>query len=139
MIDALNSARQCAGYRMHGAGTVGQTDGVDGREIEQFERDGYLAVRGAVDPDVAAACRDAIWQALASHGVGRDRATWTHPLVRIPCPEGGPFQAAGTAPALWSAYDALIGPGRWRRRNGVGGTVPVRFPSEQYPGDVGWH
>lgn len=71
--------------------------------------------------------------------MSRDRATWTHPLVRIPCPEGGPFQAAGTAPALWSAYRALIGRGRWTRRHGVGGTVPVRFPSEQDPGDVGWH
>ena len=71
--------------------------------------------------------------------MSRDRATWTHPLVRIPCPEGGSFAAAGSAPALWSAYDALIGRGRWTRRYGVGGTVPVRFPSEQYPGDVGWH
>jgi hypothetical protein len=108
-------------------------------EIEQFERDGYVAVRGAFDLDVAAACRDAIWEALAAQGVGREQATWTRPVVRVACPEGGPFEAAGTAPALWSAYDALIGPGRWARRRGVGGSVPVRFPSEEYPGDVGWH
>ena len=120
-------------------GGVRQTCAVDSREIEQFERDGYLAVRGAVDPDVAAACREAIWTALAWQGVSRDRATWTRPVVRVRCPEGGPFEAAGTAPALWSAYDALIGPGRWARRRGVGGSVPVRFPSEEYPGDVGWH
>jgi len=118
---------------------VRQTDAVDGWEIEQFERDGYVAVRGAVDPDVSAACRDAIWEALALRGVTRDRATWTRPVVRVACPEGGPFEAAGAAPALWSAYDALIGPGRWAPRRGVGGSVPVRFPSEEYPGDVGWH
>jgi hypothetical protein len=39
-----------------GAG-VRQTWAVDSREIEQFERDGYVAVRGAVDPDVAAGLR----------------------------------------------------------------------------------
>jgi hypothetical protein len=120
-------------------GGVRQTDAVDSREIEQFERDGYVAVRGAVDPDVTAACRAAIWEALASQGVTRDQATWTRPVVRVPCPESGPFDAAGTAPALRSAYDALIGPGRWAGRRGVGGSVPVRFPSEEYPGDVGWH
>ncbi|WP_246159219.1 phytanoyl-CoA dioxygenase family protein [Catellatospora sichuanensis] len=112
---------------------------MDGREVEQFERDGYVAVRGAVAPDVVAACRDAIWEALARQGVTRDPGTWNRPVVRVPCPEGGPFEAAGTSPALWSAYDTLLGPGRWAPRRGVGGSVPVRFPSEEFPGDVGWH
>jgi hypothetical protein len=49
-----------AEYRMPGAGGVRQTCAVDSREIEQFEQDGYVAVRGAVDPDVTAACREAI-------------------------------------------------------------------------------
>jgi hypothetical protein len=112
---------------------------VDSREIEQFERDGYVAVRGAFAPEVAAACRGLIWDALGAQGVTRDPATWTRPVVRVACPEGGPFEAAGTAPALWTAYDALIGPGRWAPRKGVGGSIPVRFPSEEFPGDVGWH
>ncbi|WP_051570890.1 hypothetical protein [Cryptosporangium arvum] len=112
---------------------------MDARDIDQFERDGYVVVRGALTPETAAACRDAIWDALAGHGVTRDRATWTRPMVPVPCPEGGPFVEAGTSPALRAAYDALIGPGRWRRRRGVGGLVPVRFPSEEFPGDVGWH
>lgn len=112
---------------------------MDGRDIEQFERDGYVAIRGAVDTDVAAACREAIWDSLAAVGVTREPATWTRPVVRIICPDGGPFEAAGTSPALCAAYDALIGPGRWTKRRGVGGTVPVRFPSEEFPGDAGWH
>jgi hypothetical protein len=112
---------------------------VNRREIEQFERDGYVAVRGAVAPDTAAACRDALWHALTGFGVTRDPVTWTHPVVPVPCPEGGPFVAAGTSPELRAAYDALIGPGRWARRPGVGGLVPVRFPSEEFPGDCGWH
>ena len=109
-------------------------------DIEGFARDGYLAIRGAVDADVAAACADQIWAALAAEGVSRtDRRTWTRPCVRINCPEGAPFAAAGTSPALTSVYDELLGPGRWTRRAGVGGTVPVRFPSEEDPGDAGHH
>ena len=60
-------------------------------------------------------------------------------MVRIACPEGGPFAEAGTGPPLWEAFDQLIGPGRWWRRAGVGGTIPVRFPSLADPGDAGWH
>jgi hypothetical protein len=108
-------------------------------DIEQFERDGYVAVRGAFAPEVAAACREILWGELEEQGVTRDPATWTRPMVRVGCPEGGPFEIAGTSPALWAAYDQLIGPGRWTPRRGVGGSVPVRFPSEEYPGDVGWH
>jgi hypothetical protein len=105
-----------------------------------FMRDGFVAVRGAFSPDTARACRETIWAALASQGISAaDRGTWSRPLVRIDCPDGEPFAAAAASPALTAAYDALIGPGRWTRRNGVGGSVPVRFPSEDYPGEVGYH
>jgi len=36
-------------------------------------------------------------------------------------------------------YDALLGAGGWIPREGVGGTLPVRFPSTKDPGDAGWH
>ena len=68
-----------------------------------------------------------------------DPTTWTKPVVRIPCPEEPSFAAAGTSPALWQMYDVLLGPGRWIPRQGVGGTIPVRFPSDSDPGDAGWH
>jgi hypothetical protein len=60
-------------------------------------------------------------------------------VVRIDCPEGGPFTAAGTSPQVREACDQLLGPGRWWQRPGVGGTIPVRFPSPDDPGDAGWH
>lgn len=51
-----------------------------------------------------------IWASLGEQGISpTDRGTWTRPLVRR------------------------------TRRAGVGGTVPVRFPSEEYPGEVGYH
>lgn len=109
-------------------------------DIDTFVRDGYLAVRGAFDEPTARACREAIWDSLSGHGISRaDRATWRPPLVMIACPEGEPFAAAAASPALAAAYDQLIGAGRWTRRAGVGGMAPVRFPSEDYPGGVGYH
>jgi hypothetical protein len=109
-------------------------------EIDGFVAQGYVAIRGAVPPGVAQACQDVIWSELGKHGVLRDDpSTWAEPVVRIPCPEGGPFAEAGTGPLLWEACDQLVGAGRWWQRRGVGGTIPVRFPSESDPGDAGWH
>lgn len=109
-------------------------------EIGTFVADGFVVVRGAVPGGVVDACREVIWSELGKQGVRRDDpATWTDPVVRINCPEGEPFTAAGTQPALWEAFDQLIGEGRWWRREGVGGTIPVRFPSADDPGDAGWH
>ena len=70
-----------------------------GAETEAFLADGFVAVRGAVRADIAAQCCDQIWSELATRGVRRDDpSTWTEPVVRTDCPEGGPFAAAGTAP-----------------------------------------
>ena len=105
-----------------------------------FIANGFIVVRNAVAPDIVRACIEAIEQQLHVIGVNpRDPTTWVAPVVRMPCPEGPAFTAAGTAPALHGVYDALLGPGRWIRREGVGGSIPVRFPSIQDPGDAGWH
>jgi hypothetical protein len=109
-------------------------------EVESFVADGYVAIRGAVPADAVRGCQQMIWSELGRLGVtADDPATWTAPVVRIVCPEGGAFAEAGTGPALWEAFDQLIGPEWWWRRPGVGGTIPVRFPSEADPGDAGWH
>lgn len=109
-------------------------------EVQAFIRDGYVPVRGAIARDVVEACQNVVWDELGGRGIRRDEpSTWRAPVVRLPCPEGGPFVAAGTATALWEAYDQLLGEGTWWRREGVGGSIPVRFPSETDPGDAGWH
>src|SRR2546426_10332823 len=108
--------------------------------INDFVANGFLVERGAVAPDLVRACRNAIENELRVLSVDtHDPATWTEPVVRIPCPDGPAFAAAGTSPALWRMYDALLGPRRWVQRQGVGGTIPVRFPSTKDPGDAGWH
>jgi len=109
-------------------------------DTSAFVRDGYVAVRGAFDERTARACRELIWDILAERGISAEyRATWAPPLVRINCPDGEPFGTAGSSPRLHAAYDQLLGAGRWIPRAGVGGTVPVRFPAEEYPGEVGYH
>jgi NAD(P)-dependent dehydrogenase (short-subunit alcohol dehydrogenase family) len=86
-------------------------------EISAFLADGYVAVRDAVPAAVAAACQEIIWSGLHQRGVLRDDpSTWTRPVIRIPCSEGGPFAEAGTSPLLQEACDQLIGAGRWWRR-----------------------
>jgi len=110
-------------------------------EIGAFIEGGFVAVRQAIPADVLRACQDEIWTAIEDqHGVQReDPATWREPVARVSCPESETFAAAGTQPVLWEAFDQLIGEGRWWHRRGVGGSVPVRFPSQADPGDAGWH
>jgi hypothetical protein len=109
-------------------------------EIDLFVADGYVAIRDALPASVLRACQDEIWSALDDRGIRReDPSTWRDPVVRINCPESEAFAAAGTQPVLWEAFDQLIGEGRWWHRRGVGGTIPVRFPSQADPGDAGWH
>jgi hypothetical protein len=107
-------------------------------DVEGFLRDGYMAIRGAVSIETAAACRQAIWEAMSAQGIrADDPATWP-PLAEISHLAGEPFAAAGTAPALTAAYDQLIGPGRWTRQVNPGGAVVVRFPSEDRA-NAGYH
>ena len=56
---------------------IGMTDvhsrGHHGRvDLDAFVRDGYVAVRGAVDAGTVAACRELIWTAMERRGVRRD-------------------------------------------------------------------
>ena len=107
---------------------------------EEFCRDGFVALRGAVEPAVLAACIAALEAELRTRGVEpRDPATWTAPVVRFNCPSGEAFAAAGNSPAVRAGCDRLLGADRWIERAGVGGTVPVRFPHAADPGDAGWH
>ena len=67
-----------------------------------------------------------------------DAATWRQPVVRLGMYQEPPFVAAASTPRLTAAFDQLAGQGAWRPC-GAMGTFPVRFPSPEDPGDVGWH
>ena len=121
----------------HGGGHDGPVD------LDAFVRDGYVAVRGAVEGETAAACRELIWAAMERRGVRRDDpGSWPPLMEGMDDLAGEPFVTAFLAPALTAAYDELIGPGRWERlvrSVDLGETVVVRFPAEDERANAGYH
>jgi hypothetical protein len=103
---------------------------------EDFIRNGFVKVEGAFSSELAGAARDLLWAQVDE--APDDPSTWTRPVVRLGYLEGGPFEAAANTPRLHAAYDMLVGAGRWVPRTNLG-TFPVRFPSDEPPGDDGWH
>lgn len=105
-------------------------------DLQAFEDEGFVVLRGAFPAALAAQCVDMLWEDL---GCRRDDpATWTRPVVRLGDYSQPPFDEAANNPALHAAFDALVGEGRWLRRRSLG-TFPVRFPAAEQPGDTGWH
>ncbi|KQR96123.1 hypothetical protein ASG12_18060 [Williamsia sp. Leaf354] len=106
------------------------------RELETFARDGYVAIRGAVDRETIDDCRAQLWDLLDESP--DDPTTWTEPVRRVDSPMTPSFAAAARASALTEAYDQLVGQGRWMQRIELG-NVAVRFPTGTDAGDTGWH
>lgn len=104
--------------------------------VEDFIRDGYAVVRGAFSAEVAQECRTRLWAQLPEDA--DDPSSWTRPVARLGYQSGPPFEASVNAGLLRSAFDELVGPGRWMPRAEVG-TFAIRFPSDQPAGDDGWH
>ncbi len=72
-------------------------------DVDRFIRDGYVAIRGAVDAKTVTACRELIWKSMAGRGVRRDHSKTWPPLVEIDDLGAGPFAAAGMPPTLTAA------------------------------------
>lgn len=105
-------------------------------QVEQFIRDGFVRIDAAFPRTLAEQARAILWRDLP--GRPNDPATWTQPVVRLGMYSAAPFVAAANTPLLHAAFDQLVGAGRWLPCRALG-TFPVRFPSEQEPGDTGWH
>ncbi|MGI9609607.1 MAG: phytanoyl-CoA dioxygenase [Acidimicrobiia bacterium] len=109
-------------------------------EIDRFIAEGFVVARQAIPAAILEVCRAELDLELRRAGVDiEDPTTWIEPIVRFSCPNTPTFASAGTQPVLWQIYDQLLGPGRHIERHAVGGSVPVRFPSDSDPGDAGWH
>lgn len=103
--------------------------------MKQFVNDGYVCLRSAFSPELAARCRR-----LAADQLGIDLATpssWTDPVLRG-VPEGEVFNEAAHSSPLREAVAQLVRPDVWCHRPHLGAFV-VRFPSRIDPGDPGWH
>jgi Phytanoyl-CoA dioxygenase (PhyH) len=109
-------------------------------DLETFVRDGYVAIRGAVDGRTVAACRELIWAALRQRGIQPDDpGTWPPVAAGLDDLRGEALAAAVYAPPLTAAYDQLIGPGRWERPSGrLGESVVVRLAADERA-NAGYH
>ncbi|WP_329520128.1 phytanoyl-CoA dioxygenase family protein [Spirillospora sp. NBC_01491] len=105
-------------------------------EVASFVENGFVRVDEAFPRELAAECRDVLWRDTGCDP--DDPSTWTHSVVRLGDYAQEPFRRAANTPRLHAAFDALVGAGRWEPRGSLG-TFPVRFPSEEAPGDDGWH
>lgn len=105
-------------------------------ERDHFIEQGYVQVDGAFPPALAAAGRAILFDVIGCDP--DDRATWPGPVARVGDRADPPFRDAVNTPRLTAAYDALVGSGRWQPRGSIG-TFPIRFPSDEPPGDDGWH
>lgn len=105
-------------------------------DVARFVRDGFVRIDDAFSSQTAKQAREILWSATGCDP--EDRSTWTRPVVRLDQFGDPPFREAANTPTLHAAFDRLVGPGRWFPRDSLG-TFPVRFPSDEAPGDDGWH
>jgi hypothetical protein len=104
--------------------------------IGSFISDGFVRIDGAFSPEQAAEARAVLWRDVGCDP--DDRSTWTRPVVRLGLYTGTLFREIANTPVLRVVFDQLVGAGRWKPCGALG-TFPVRFPSDEDPGDVGWH
>ena len=105
-------------------------------QIDSFIVDGFVRIDDAFPRAVADECRAILWRETGCDP--NDPTTWTQPVIRINACEDAPFSASANTQRLHIAFNQLVGRGRWQPRFSMG-TFPIRFPSNQPPGDDGWH
>src|SRR5262245_3334560 len=105
-------------------------------QLDQFIQDGFVRLDNAFPRRLAEQGRTILWRDTGYDPA--DSKTWTRPVVRLGYYGDAPFREAVNTPELHTAFDQLVGAGRWHPRGDLG-TFPVRFPHTEDPGDTGWH
>ncbi|TLV03279.1 phytanoyl-CoA dioxygenase family protein [Dyadobacter luticola] len=105
-------------------------------QVRHFIEKGYIRLDDTFSAELAEQGREILWKDTGCDPT--NPATWTKPVIRLGDYAQEPFRQAVNAPRLHKAFDQLVGAGKWLPRYSLG-TFPVRFPSENDPGDTGWH
>lgn len=109
---------------------------LDDAAVNRFIEDGFLRIDGAFSRELAAACRAFLWRSMGADPDDPDG--WPRPVAGLGDHGQAPFLAAANTPRLHTAFDALVGRGRWTPREELGGFV-VRFPGGEPAAVDGWH
>src|SRR5436190_22522548 len=85
-------------------------------ESEQFDRDGFVVVKGAFAREDADAMQDSWWRELFDlYGIKRDdRATWHQPLRDLRGGKSSPLQARMNTVRVKGVIDDLLGASTWQ-------------------------
>ncbi|MBV9865794.1 MAG: phytanoyl-CoA dioxygenase family protein [Abitibacteriaceae bacterium] len=105
-------------------------------QVQQFIEQGFIRLDNAFPRQLADAGREILWRDTGCDP--HNPTTWTQPVIRLGSYTQESFQQAVNTAQLHSAFDQLVGKGRWEPRESLG-TFPIRFPSLDDPGDAGWH
>lgn len=106
------------------------------QQIQSFITDGFVRINNAFSADLANEARNILWKDIPADP--SDSTTWTRPVVWLGMYAQEPFVKAANTSILHSAFDQLVGKGKWVPCMSMG-AFPVRFPSETDNGDTGWH
>src|SRR5215217_8774586 len=109
---------------------------LNGDQIQHFIQKGYIKLENVFSSELAEQGRTILWKDTGCFP--DDPSSWIHAVIRLGNYEQEPFRKAANAPQLHTAFNQLVGAGRWLPRNGLG-TFPIRFPGKEEPGDTGWH
>ncbi|MGU3503190.1 phytanoyl-CoA dioxygenase [Mycobacterium sp. C31M] len=105
-------------------------------DIDRFIADGFIKIERAFDRELGLNCQSQLWRTVGLDPGAPD--TWTESLIRVDGMATPEFTSSANTDKLTAAFDALVGPGGWRPRVGMG-TFPLRFPSAEPPREAGWH
>ncbi|ARK12900.1 phytanoyl-CoA dioxygenase [Fibrella sp. ES10-3-2-2] len=111
-------------------------EGLTKEQIEQFIHTGFVQLENAFSQEHAQKVRNILWQDMPVDP--QNSSSWTKPVIRLGMYAQPPFVEAANTASLHKAFDQLVGQGRWIPPQSIG-TFPIRFPSNEEPGDTGWH
>jgi len=106
------------------------------QQISDFINKGFIRIDDAFSRETAEGAVDILWNDLPYDRT--DSSTWKEPVVRLGMYSAPPFAESVNSPHLHGIFDQLAGAGKWLPCRSVG-TFPVRFPSDNDPGDTGRH
>jgi hypothetical protein len=106
------------------------------QQIQLFIEEGFVCIDNAFSADLAREARNILWNDLPVKP--DDSTTWIHPTIWLGMYTQEPFIKAANSLVLHSAFDQLVGKGKWKPCMSIG-SFPVRFPSTVDAGDTGWH